>query len=109
MSRGRILVVDDDPQIRRVMRTTLTGEGYEVEDARSGEDALEKLRTGRHDLMLLDMNMPGIGGFETCRQGRAASAMAGITLTVRNTAPDKKQALVAPAHAFLTTTLLHPG
>ena len=42
MSLGRILVVDDDPQIRRVMRTTLTGEGYEVEDARSGEEALEK-------------------------------------------------------------------
>ena len=44
MSAGRILVVDDDPQIRRVMRVTLTGHGYEVDDARTGEEALEKLR-----------------------------------------------------------------
>jgi len=74
MSLGRILVVDDDPQIRRVMRTTLTGEGYEVEDARNGEEALEKLRASRHDLMILDMNMPGIGGLETCRQALDAGA-----------------------------------
>ena len=44
MSAGRILVVDDDPQIRRVMRVTLIAQGYEVDDARSGEEALEKLR-----------------------------------------------------------------
>jgi CheY-like chemotaxis protein len=48
MSAGRILVVDDDPQIRRVMRVTLTGQGYEVDDARAGDDALEKLREHRH-------------------------------------------------------------
>ena len=47
MSAGRILVVDDDPQIRRVMRVTLTGQGYEVDDARDGESALEKLRDER--------------------------------------------------------------
>ncbi len=47
MSAGRILVVDDDPQIRRVMRVTLTGQGYEVDDAKSGEAALEKLRDER--------------------------------------------------------------
>ena len=67
MSAGRILVVDDDPQIRRVMRVTLTGQGYEVDDAKSGEAALEKLRDERFDLVLLDMNMPGMGGLETCR------------------------------------------
>ena len=44
MSAGRILVVDDDPQIRRVMRVTLTGQGYEVDDVKTGEAALEKLR-----------------------------------------------------------------
>ena len=65
MSGGRILVVDDDPQIRRVMRVTLTGQGYEVDDAKTGEAALEKLRKERFDLVLLDMNMPGMGGFET--------------------------------------------
>ena len=102
MSLGRILVVDDDPQIRRVMRTTLTGEGYEVDDARSGEEALEKLRASRHDLMLLDMNMPGIGGLETCRQVRSTSDMAIIMLTVRNTEQDKVQALDAGADDFIT-------
>ena len=71
MSAGRILVVDDDPQIRRVMRVTLTGQGYEVDDAKNGESALEKLREQRFDLVLLDMNMPGMGGLETCRAIRA--------------------------------------
>ena len=67
MSAGRILVVDDDPQIRRVMRVTLTAQGYEVDDARSGDEALEKLRERQSDLVLLDMNMPGLSGLETCR------------------------------------------
>jgi len=108
MSLGRILVVDDDPQIRRVMRTTLTGEGYEVEDSRSGEDALEKLRAGRYDLMLLDINMPGMGGLETCRQVRANSDMAIIMLTVRNTEQDKVQALDAGADDFITKPFSTP-
>jgi two-component system KDP operon response regulator KdpE len=108
MSQGRVLVVDDDPQIRRVMRTTLTGAGYEVEDARSGEEALEKLRTGRHDLMVLDMNMPGMGGLETCRQVRAASDMAVIMLTVRNTEQDKVQALDAGADDFISKPFSTP-
>jgi len=108
MSLGRILVVDDDPQIRRVMRTTLTGEAYEVEDARSGEEALEKLRAGRYDLMLLDINMPGMGGLETCRQVRANSDMAIIMLTVRNTDQDKVQALDAGADDFITKPFSTP-
>lgn len=108
MSLGRILVVDDDPQIRRVMRTTLSGEGYEVEDARTGEDALQKLRAGRYDLMLLDMNMPEMGGLETCRQVRAASDMAILMLTVRNTEHDKVQALDAGADDFITKPFSTP-
>jgi two-component system KDP operon response regulator KdpE len=108
MSLGRILVVDDDPQIRRVMRTTLTGEGYEVEDARNGEEALEKLRSSRYDLMLLDMNMPGTGGLETCRQVRTTSDMAVIMLTVRNTESDKVQALDAGADDFITKPFSTP-
>lgn len=108
MSLGRILVVDDDPQIRRVMRTTLTGAGYEVEDARTGEETLEKLRASRYDLMLLDMNMPGIGGLETCRQVRAGSDMAIVMLTVRNTEQDKVQALDAGADDFITKPFSTP-
>ncbi|MGE5245383.1 MAG: response regulator transcription factor [Betaproteobacteria bacterium] len=102
MSAGRILVIDDDPQIRRVMRVTLTGQGYEVDDAKSGEAALEKLRDGRFDLVLLDMNMPGIGGLETCRAIRSQSEIAIIMLTVRDTETDKVDALDAGADDYIT-------
>src|SRR5262249_27864471 len=102
MSAGRILVVDDDPQIRRVMRVTLTGQSYEVDDAKDGETALEKLRGGRFDLVLLDMNMPGIGGFETCRLIRGQSDVAIIMLTVRDTETDKVEALDAGADDYVT-------
>src|SRR4051812_26460417 len=102
MSAGRILVVDDDPQIRRVMRVTLTGQGYVVDDAKSGEEALEKLRDERFDLVLLDMNMPGMGGRETCRAIRATSEIAIIVLTVRDTEADKVDALDAGADDYVT-------
>lgn len=102
MSAGRILVVDDDPQIRRVMRVTLTGQGYEVDDAKSGEIALDRIREERFDLVLLDMNMPGIGGLETCRQIRSDSEVAVIMLTVRDSEDDKIQALDAGADDYVT-------
>jgi len=66
LSAGRILVIDDEPQIRRLMRTTLIGAGYEVEDARTGEEGIDKVRSYHPDLVLLDINMPGMGGFLTC-------------------------------------------
>jgi two-component system KDP operon response regulator KdpE len=102
VSAGRILVVDDDPQIRRVMRVTLTAQGYEVDDARSGAEALEKLRQRQSDLVLLDMNMPGLGGVETCREIRAGSEVAIIMLTVRDTEADKVEALDAGADDYVT-------
>lgn len=102
MSAGRILVVDDDPQIRRVMRVTLTGQGYEVDDAKNGENALEKLRLDRFDLVLLDMNMPGMGGLDVCRQIRHDSEVAVIMLTVRDSEEDKVQALDAGADDYVT-------
>ena len=102
MSAGRILVVDDDPQIRRVMRVTLTGQGYEVDDVKSGEAALEKLRDQRFDLVLLDMNMPGMGGLETCRAIRPQSEIAIIMLTVRDSESDKVEALDAGADDYVT-------
>ncbi|HZR23903.1 MAG TPA: response regulator transcription factor [Vicinamibacterales bacterium] len=102
MSAGRVLVVDDDPQIRRVMRVTLTGQGYEVDDAKEGESALEKVREGRFDLVLLDMNMPGMDGLETCRMIRSQSDVAIIMLTVRDTETDKVEALDAGADDYIT-------
>jgi two-component system KDP operon response regulator KdpE len=99
---ARILVVDDEPKIRRIMRTTLTAAGYEVDDAKTGEEALEKLRDFRPDLVLLDINMPGIGGLETCRIIRADSEAAIIMLTVRDSEKDKVDALDAGADDFVT-------
>ena len=102
MSLARILVVDDDPQIRRVMRVTLTGQGYEVDDAKSGEAALERVRDERFDLVLLDINMPGIGGLEACREIRAQSEIGIIMLTVRDGEADKVEALDAGADDYIT-------
>jgi two-component system KDP operon response regulator KdpE len=102
MSAGRILVVDDDPQIRRVMRVTLIGHGYEVADAKNGEEALEKLNDERFDLVLLDSNMPRMSGLEACRLIRAQSEIAIIMLTVRDSEADKVAALDAGADDYVT-------
>ncbi len=102
MSTGRILVVDDEPQIRRVLRVSLTAQGYEVHDAKSGEEALGALRDQRFDLVLLDVNMPGMGGLEACREIRNTSEVAVIMLTVRNSEQDKVAALDAGADDYIT-------
>ncbi len=108
MSAGRILVVDDEPQIRRIMRTTLTGAGYEVDDAKTGEEALEKLRDYHPDLVLLDMNMPGMGGLAACREIREGTGVGIIMLTVRNTENDKVAALDAGADDFVNKPFSTP-
>lgn len=108
MSTGRILVVDDEPQIRRVLRATLTAQGYEVQDARTGEDALMSVRNSRFDLILLDMNMPGMGGLETCRSIRSCSEVAIIMLTVHDAEHDKVAALDAGADDFITKPFSMP-
>jgi len=102
MSMGHILVVDDEPQIRRVMRTTLVSQGYEVSDARTGNDAVDLIRGEKYDLVLLDVNMPGISGLETCREIRLGSDLPIIMLTVRGAERDKVQALDAGADGYLT-------
>jgi len=101
-SKGRILVVDDQAQIRRVLRTTLVANGYEVDDARGGQEALEKLRDEKYDLILLDINMPDIKGTEVCRAIRASSSVGIIMLTVRSSEPDKVIALDAGADDYVT-------
>jgi two-component system KDP operon response regulator KdpE len=108
MSAGRILVVDDDPQIRRVLKVTLTGQGYEVDDAKNGDAALEKLREARFDLVLLDMNMPGISGLDACRAMREQSEIAIIMLTVRDNETDKVEALDAGADDYVTKPFTTP-
>jgi two-component system KDP operon response regulator KdpE len=108
LSAGRILVVDDQAQIRRFMRTTLAGAGYEVDEARTGEEALDKVRRFRPDLVLLDFNMPGMGGLAACRAIRADTSIAVIMLTVRNSEADKVQALDAGADDFVTKPFSTP-
>ena len=101
-------MVDDEPRIRRIMRTTLTAAGYEIDDAKTGEEALEKLRAFRPDLILLDVNMPGMSGLEACRAIRADSEVAVIMLTVRNSERDKVDALDAGADDFVTKPFSTP-
>jgi two-component system KDP operon response regulator KdpE len=108
MNNAKILVVDDEPQIRRVKRTSLTSQGYFIDDARSGDEALEKLRQPRFDLVLLDVNMPGRSGLETCREIRAGSDVAIIMLTARNSEGDKIGALDAGADDYVTKPFSMP-
>src|SRR5215472_10001688 len=101
LNAANILVVDDEPQIRRVMRSTLSTHGYVITEAKTGEEALESLRKDRPDLILLDMNMPGLGGIEACREIRRASNAPIIMLTVRNAERDKVAALDAGADDYV--------
>jgi two-component system KDP operon response regulator KdpE len=102
MNTAIILVVDDEPQLRRAMRATLTDLGYSVVEAKTGEEALEVLRHTTTDLVLLDLNMPGIGGLETCRAIRENFDIPIIVLSVRNTERDKVDALDAGADDYVT-------
>src|SRR5277367_3868468 len=108
MGEGRILVVDDEPQIRRVMRATLVNEGYEVADARNGADALDLIHSGKFDLVLLDINMPGMTGIETCHEIRLLSDVCIIMMTVRHTDADKVEALDMGADDYVTKPFSMP-
>ena len=90
------------------MRTTLTGAGYEIDDAKTGEEALVKLRDFRPDLVLLDINMPGMGGLAACRAIRADTSVAIVMLSVRNAEADKVEALDAGADDFVTKPFSTP-
>ncbi len=102
MNGSRILVVDDEPQMRRVLRSTLSALGFVVADADSGEAAIERVRAERFDLILLDINMPGLSGLETCRAIRSRSDVSIIMLTVRERSLDKIEALDAGADGYVT-------
>jgi two-component system KDP operon response regulator KdpE len=102
MSAGKVLIVDDEPQIRRVLRVILTDEKYEVSDVRSGDAALLQIRESLPDIILLDLNMPGMDGLETCRAIRESSEVPIIVLSVRQTEEDKVRALDAGADDYVT-------
>jgi two-component system KDP operon response regulator KdpE len=95
-------VVDDEPHLRAVLRATLSALGFVVADASSGETAIEMVREERFDLILLDVNMPGLSGLETCRVLRERSDVSIIMLTVRGQSHDKIEALNAGADGYVT-------
>jgi two-component system KDP operon response regulator KdpE len=101
MNAEAVLIVDDNPQIRRALRTILISQGFVVMDARTGEEALDLIRKERVELVLLDVNLPGMSGFETCREIRRASEVPVIMLTVRNSERDKVQAFDAGADDYV--------
>jgi len=103
MTPIRVLVVDDEPAIRRALRPPLTELGFEMTEASRGEMALDILRNEPFDAVLLDVNMPGIGGIETLRRIRAvAPRLPVIMLTVRDREEEKVNALELGADDYVT-------
>jgi two-component system, OmpR family, KDP operon response regulator KdpE len=106
---GSILIVDDDPGIRRALGATLAALGYKADEASTGEHGIELARRNPYDAILLDINMPGKGGIETCRELRRELPMAGILMvTVRDGEDDKVEALDAGADDFITKPFVIP-
>jgi len=101
VSSAKILIVDDAQQVRRVLRTALSAAGYTIFEAGTGEEALESIRQSTPDAVLLDVNMPGIGGLETCREIRRTMDVPILMLTVRNAERDKVMALDAGADDYV--------
>jgi two-component system, OmpR family, KDP operon response regulator KdpE len=102
MNSANILVVDDEPQIRRVLRSTLSFRGYTISEVSSGEEAVELASKLKPDLILLDVNLPGMSGIETCREIRRSTDAPIIMLTVRSAERDKVIALDAGADDYVT-------
>jgi two-component system KDP operon response regulator KdpE len=102
MNPAKILLVDDDPQVRRALRTTLVSAGYVVVEARTGEEALEEVKLeGALDLILLDLKMPGIGGLETCRRIRKTFDVPILVISALHGQEDKVQAFDAGADDYI--------
>jgi two-component system KDP operon response regulator KdpE len=103
METGLILVVDDELSIRRALHTTLENLGFRTVEAARGEEALSLVRTTTFDVVLLDINMPGITGVDTCRTMRRMFPRIPILmLTVRDSEDDKVEALDAGADDYIT-------
>jgi len=98
----RILVVDDEPQITRVLRTTLGAQGYEIRTANDGEQALEVLRDWTPHLVITDLAMPNLDGLALCRSIRERLQVPIIVLSVRGQERNKVEALDAGADDYVT-------
>ncbi len=100
--RPHILVVDDESQITRVLRTSLSAQGYDIRVANSGEMALEIMKDWSPSLIITDLSMPSIDGIELCRRVRAVSQVPIIVLSVRDKEQQKVEALDAGADDYVT-------
>jgi two-component system, OmpR family, KDP operon response regulator KdpE len=103
MESGSVLVVDDEASIRRVLHKTLSNLGFRIVEAARGQEALSLLRTSSFDAVLLDINMPGMTGMDTCGGiRRLCPRLPILMLTVRDNEDDVVQALDAGADDFIT-------
>lgn len=101
-NRRNILVVDDESQITRVLRTTLSSHGYTVRTAADGDEALEVMRSWTPDLVITDLSMPNMSGLELCRRIRTKSQVPIIVLSVRGEEKTKVEALDVGADDYVT-------
>ena len=99
--KSRVLVVDDEPQITRVLRTVLTSQGYQVRTAGEGESALASFNEWRPELVITDLYMPRMDGVELCRRIRAVSSVPIIVLSVK-ARRSKVEALDSGADDYVT-------
>jgi two-component system KDP operon response regulator KdpE len=100
--KSRVLVVDDEPQITRVLRTVLTSQGYQVRVAGEGETALSNFTEWRPELVITDLYMPRMDGVELCRRIRALSTVPIIVLSVKGEERTKVEALDSGADDYVT-------
>lgn len=105
MAATKVMIVDDEPQARRVLRIALISRGFEVTDARSGEEALKNLRHESPDVILLDLKMPGLGGLETCREIRETSDTPIMIVSALKGEEEKVSALESGADDYITKPL----
>jgi two-component system KDP operon response regulator KdpE len=102
-TNGRVLVTDDDADLRRVLRRTLDALGFEVSESTNGEQAVRAAAVRSFDAVLMDVNMPGMGGIQACREIRRNAPRCQILmLTVRDRESDKIEALDAGADDYIT-------
>ncbi len=100
--KRNILVVDDEPQITRVLKTTLSAQGYSIRAASDGIQALEEMNTWSPDLIITDLRMPNMDGLELCRKVRAQTRVPIIVLSVKGEESVKVEALDAGADDYVT-------
>jgi two-component system KDP operon response regulator KdpE len=100
--KSRVLVVDDEPQITRVLKTVLSSQGYQVRTAAEAESALSSLNEWHPELVITDLYMPRMNGVELCRRIRAVSAVPIIVLSVKGEERTKVEALDSGADDYVT-------